>query len=64
MHGAAAEPLKTAATDENTVVLLADFYLGGDGNDEPFTARMILRGRMLGRFRRFSISSLGVAIRS
>src|SRR6266542_711808 len=39
--GAAAEPLKTAVTDENTVVLLADFYRAGDGNDESFTAQMI-----------------------
>jgi hypothetical protein len=39
--GAAAEPLKTATTDENTVVLLADFYRAGDGNDESFTAQMI-----------------------
>src|SRR6266496_3257683 len=28
--GAAAEPLKTAVTDENTVVLLADFYRADD----------------------------------
>src|SRR6266542_3894048 len=40
--GAAAEPLKTASTDENTVVLLADFYRAGDGNDESFTALMIV----------------------
>jgi hypothetical protein len=40
--GAAAEPLKTATTDENTVVLLADFYRAGDGNDESFTAQMIV----------------------
>jgi hypothetical protein len=40
--GAAAEPLKTAITDENTVVLLADFYRAGDGNDESFTAQMIV----------------------
>src|SRR6266511_4152611 len=40
--GAAAEPLKTAVTDENTVVLLADFYRAGDGNDESFTAQMIV----------------------
>ena len=39
--GAAAESLKTATTDENTVVLLADFYRAGDGNDESFTAQMI-----------------------
>jgi hypothetical protein len=40
--GAAAEPLKTAITDKNTVVLLADFYRAGDGNDESFTAQMIV----------------------
>jgi hypothetical protein len=40
--GAAAEPLKTATTDEDTVVLLADFYRAGDGNDESFTAQMIV----------------------
>jgi hypothetical protein len=40
--GAAPEPLKTATTDENTVVLLADFYRAGDGNDESFTAQMIV----------------------
>jgi hypothetical protein len=40
--GAAAEPLKTATTDENTVALLADFYRAGDGNDESFTAQMIV----------------------
>jgi hypothetical protein len=40
--GAATEPLKTASTDENTVVLLADFYRAGDGVDESFTAQMIV----------------------
>ena len=40
--GSAAEPLKTAITNENTVVLLADFYRAGDGNDESFTAQMIV----------------------
>ena len=40
--GAAAEPLKTATTDDNTVVLLADFYRAGDGNHESFTAQMIV----------------------
>jgi hypothetical protein len=34
--------MKTAETDEHTVVLLADFYRQGDGNDESFTARMIV----------------------
>jgi hypothetical protein len=40
--GSAAESLKIASTDENTVVLLADFYRAGDGNDESFTAQMIV----------------------
>jgi len=40
--GAAAEPLKTATTDRDTVVLQADFYRAGDGNDESFTAQMIV----------------------
>src|SRR5215216_3040116 len=40
--GAATEPLKTASTDANTVVLLADFYRAGDGVDESFTAQMIV----------------------
>jgi hypothetical protein len=40
--GSAAEPLKTAFTDETTVVLLADFYRAGDGIDESFTAQMIV----------------------
>ncbi len=40
--GAAGETLKTAVTDENTVVILADFYRQGDGNDESFTAKMFV----------------------
>src|SRR5215218_1515610 len=40
--GATVELLKTAITDENTVVLLADFYRAGDGDDESFTAQMIV----------------------
>ena len=40
--GAASESLKTAVTDDNTVVLLADFYRAGDGIDESFTAQMIV----------------------
>jgi len=44
--GAAGEALKTANTSPgnstpDTVVLLADFYRAGDGNDESFTAKMI-----------------------
>ena len=45
--GAASESLKTANTspgvmNPDTVVLLADFYRAGDGNDESFTAKMIV----------------------
>jgi hypothetical protein len=40
--GAATEALKTATTAEDTVVLKADFYRAGDGNDESFTAQMIV----------------------
>jgi len=40
--GAASEARKTASTDDKTVVLLADFYRQGDGNNESFTARMIV----------------------
>ena len=40
--GAASEPLKTANTGDKTVVLQADFYRQGDGNDESFTAMMIV----------------------
>jgi hypothetical protein len=40
--GSATETLKTALTDETTVVLLADFYRAGDGIDESFTAQMIV----------------------
>jgi hypothetical protein len=40
--GAATEKPKTAVTDDNTVVLLADFYRQGDGNIESFTAHMFV----------------------
>jgi len=40
--GAAAEAAKTATTTDKTVVLQADFYRAGDGNDESFTAQMIV----------------------
>jgi len=40
--GAAVEPLKTATTSANTVVLVADFYRQGDGNEESFTAKMFV----------------------
>lgn len=33
---------RTASTGPQTVVLLADFYLAGNGNDESFTAPMIV----------------------
>ena len=36
------DSLKTAHTDDHTVVLQADFYRAGDGNDESFTAQMIV----------------------
>ena len=38
----AADPAKTAFTTDNTVVLAADFYRAGDGNDESFNAKMIV----------------------
>jgi len=40
--GAAAETLKHATTNNKTVVLQADFYRAGDGNDESFTAQIIV----------------------
>jgi hypothetical protein len=40
--GAATEILKTVQTGDKTVVLLADFYRQGDGDDESFTAQMIV----------------------
>lgn len=40
--GAASEPLKTATTSGDTVVLNADFYRQGDGADESFTAKMVV----------------------
>jgi hypothetical protein len=40
--GKATEPGKTAVTDEHTVVVQADFYRAGDGNDESFTAKLIV----------------------
>ncbi len=42
--GAATEVLKAAETGDKTVVLLSDFYRAGDGNDESFTAQMIVSG--------------------
>jgi hypothetical protein len=40
--GAAGETLKAAETGDKTVVLFSDFYRQGDGNDESFTAQMIV----------------------
>lgn len=40
--GASGELLKTAETSNTTAVLQADFYRAGDGNDESFTAQMIV----------------------
>ena len=38
----AGDAAKTAITDGNTAVLLSDFYRAGDGNDESFTAQLIV----------------------
>jgi hypothetical protein len=40
--GQASEVGKPAVTDENTAVLLSDFYRAGDGIDESFTAQVIV----------------------
>ena len=40
--GSAGEALKPANTGDDIVVLHADFYRAGDGNDESFTADMIV----------------------
>jgi len=40
--GAATETLKTAVTDDRTAVLQADFYRASNGNDESFTAKIIV----------------------
>ena len=40
--GAASEALKTAVTSDKTVVLQADFYRAGNGNDESFTGKIIV----------------------
>ncbi len=40
--GAAGETLKHVVTSDNTVVMVADFYRQGDGNDESFNARMFV----------------------
>src|SRR5882724_11782281 len=36
------EVVRPATTDDHTAVLLADFYRAGDGNEESFTAQMIV----------------------
>jgi hypothetical protein len=38
----AADPAKTAFTTDDSVVLAADFYRAGNGNDESFNAKMIV----------------------
>jgi hypothetical protein len=40
--GAASEALKTAVTSDKTVVLQADFYRASNGNNESFTAKIIV----------------------
>jgi hypothetical protein len=40
--GAATEQPKTVRTDDNTVVMFADFYRQGDGVNESFTAHMFV----------------------
>ena len=40
--GAATEALKTENTSDQAVVTQADFYRAGDGNEESFTAKMIV----------------------
>jgi hypothetical protein len=40
--GEASEEAKHATSDTRTAVLQADFYRAGDGNDESFTAQMIV----------------------
>jgi hypothetical protein len=39
---AASEVLKTVVTDNDTVVMIADFYRQGDGTEESFTAKMFV----------------------
>lgn len=38
----ASDPLKPITTDGHTAILRADFYRAGDGNNESFTAQMIV----------------------
>jgi hypothetical protein len=45
----ASEALRPATTSSDTAVLTADFYRAGDGNDESFTANMIVTTNDLDR---------------
>jgi len=45
----ASEALRPATTSSDTAVLSADFYRAGDGNDESFTANMIVTTNDLDR---------------
>jgi hypothetical protein len=45
----AAETPRAISTDAQTVVLAADFYRAGDGNDESFNAQMIVSASDLDR---------------
>jgi len=45
--GAASEVAQTATTSATTVVLEADFYRAGDGNDESFRAKMTVSATAL-----------------
>ena len=38
----AADIVRTAATNTRTAILIADFYRAGDGNEDSFTAQMIV----------------------
>jgi hypothetical protein len=38
----ASDPAKTAVTDDNTIVMQADFYREGDGTNASFTAKMFV----------------------
>jgi hypothetical protein len=40
--GAAGEVLKTAVTDDNTVVMMVEFYRQGDGASASFTAKVFV----------------------
>jgi hypothetical protein len=47
--GSAGEPLKTAVTNDRTIVIKADFYRQGDGVNESFKALMIVSAEDLDR---------------